>query len=104
MAELHHTASATPQGVTLAFEGEVDIANVQQLRRHLLQALQAHPAVWVDLAAVTSMDSSGIATLLEILERAQGAGKAFGVVALSPRVRAALELLCLDTLLLCDGV
>jgi ABC-type transporter Mla MlaB component len=46
------------------------------------------------------MDSSGIATLVEVRNKAEDQGTAFRVTATSDRVRMALQLLCLDTLLM----
>jgi anti-anti-sigma factor len=102
LAELKHTAIHDAGATTLAFTGEVDISNARALRTVLLQTLDQSSRLELDLQAVNSMDSSGIATLVEVRNKAEDQGKQFRVTATSDRVRMALKLLCLDTLLMGD--
>ncbi len=103
MAELHHTITHSEECTTLAFQGEIDISNARALRTILLQTLDRASRLELDLQAVTSMDSSGIATLIEAHAKAGDSGKAFRVATAGDRVRMALKLLCLDTLLMGGG-
>lgn len=102
MAELNHTVVDDAGITTLTFTGEVDISNARALRTVLLQTLDRSSRLELDLQAVNSMDSSGIATLVEIRNKAEDLGKEFRVTATSERVQMALKLLCLDTLLMGD--
>jgi anti-sigma B factor antagonist len=78
------SASAPPDGPVLlvdsrhdgtrwvvAADGEVDLATSPRLRVALLDAIEEHRRVLVDLRAVTFMDSTGIVTLLEAAEAAR---------------------------------
>ncbi len=60
--------------VRVAAFGEVDMVSAPRLGRAVLDALGGHPSVVeVDLAGVTFMDSSGINTLVECRQHADGA-------------------------------
>ena len=76
--------------------GEVDLSWSQQVRRAVLDALEGNAAVGVDLAAVSYIDSSGIAALVEGFQIARTRGTRFVLVAVSEPVRAVLELARLD--------
>lgn len=76
--------------------GEVDLSWSQSIRKAVLDALGRAPAVGVDLSAVTYIDSSGIAALVEGFQSARGKGQKFALVAASPQVRAVLQLARLD--------
>lgn len=80
-----------------AVAGEVDLYSSPQLRSALLKlAAGKPPAIVVDLAGVTYLDSSGLATLIEALqESAKYAGK-FVLSGLRPEVRSVFELSRLD--------
>ena len=72
------------RAVVIAPEGEVDMHESPRLRTALLDALAGGPAaVVVDLAGVSFMDSSGVATLVEAMKLAKGnqglAGKILGM-------------------------
>jgi anti-sigma B factor antagonist len=50
--------------------GELDIATVAQLCGAIDEAFQARPAeLWIDLSALTFIDSSGLNTLLQTCDR-----------------------------------
>lgn len=100
MAELSHVIVHGEGGALLSVEGEIDISNARAMRALLLQTLAETERLALDLRAVTSMDSSGIATLIEARAKAEDSGKMFQVKEVSERVRVALKLLCLDQLLM----
>lgn len=57
-------------------QGEIDMHNSPQLRKTLQEATKDNPAnLLIDLEAVTYMDSSGLATLVEIFQSVQKNGK-----------------------------
>jgi anti-sigma B factor antagonist len=76
--------------------GEVDLSWSQQARREVLDALGKSKQVAVNLAAVSYIDSSGIAALVEGFQNARGKGQTFVLVAVSPPVLAVLKLARLD--------
>lgn len=76
--------------------GEVDLSWSQQARRAVLDALGKAQKVAVNLAAVTYIDSSGIAALVEGFQNARGKGQTFVLVAVSEPVLAVLKLARLD--------
>jgi anti-sigma B factor antagonist len=84
--------------VVLRPEGEIDLARSPELRVRLRQELDAKPKrLIVDLAKVTYMDSSGIATLVEALTRARAVGSTLLLADLQPRVRSIFAISRLDT-------
>ena len=76
--------------------GEVDLSWSQQARRAVLDALGKAQKVAVNLAAVTYIDSSGIAALVEGFQNARGKGQTFVLVSVSEPVLAVLKLARLD--------
>lgn len=76
--------------------GEVDLSWSAQVRREVLDALTRAPRVAVDLSAVTYIDSSGIAALVEGFQNARGKGQPFELVSVSAPVLAVLKLARLD--------
>jgi anti-sigma B factor antagonist len=94
-------ASETGEGYVLVrLSGEVDLSWSQSVRRAVLDALDAAPVVGVDLSAVSYIDSSGIAALVEGFQNARTRGRRFALVAVSDAVRAVLELARLDRVFL----
>ena len=89
---------ATRDGVAIVSPaGEVDMGTSPQLRVALLQALQSEPsAIIVNFADVPSLDSSGVATLIEALRETQSRKIPLVLCSLAPRVLAVLEIARLD--------
>ncbi|MDP3939204.1 MAG: STAS domain-containing protein [Deltaproteobacteria bacterium] len=77
----------------LAVHGEVDMHSSPKVREAQGKALQGGTrGVVVDLSGVGYMDSSGIATLIEGLQRAKREGRNFRLVGLTPSVRDVFDL------------
>jgi len=76
--------------------GEVDLSWSQQVRKAILDALERTKSVGVELSAVSYIDSSGIAALVEGFQTARGNGSRFVLVAVSKAVLAVLQLARLD--------
>lgn len=76
--------------------GEVDLSWSQQARREVLDALAKSRQVAVNMAAVSYIDSSGIAALVEGFQNARGKGQTFVLVEVSAPVLAVLKLARLD--------
>ncbi|MCW8943913.1 MAG: STAS domain-containing protein [Sedimenticola sp.] len=75
-------ASMDSQGV-LQLEGDLVFANVTAVLGQIDKQLQGKESLVIDLANVEDVDSSGLALLLEILERGQRRGIALSFRALS---------------------
>ena len=81
-----------------AVSGEGDMNSAPGLRRALREAVDAGPGgVVVHLAAVSYMDSAGIAVLIEGLQWSRRKGLPFALAAVPRSVRVVLELARLDT-------
>ena len=76
--------------------GEVDMSWSQQVRAAVLDALKRSDKVAVHLAAVSYIDSSGIAALVEGFQQARGRGQVFVLLEASDAVKAVLRLARLD--------
>lgn len=97
MSDINDCATEETQGVRVVrVRGEVDLSWSQRLRKTILDALASARPVAVDLSAVTYIDSSGIAALVEGFQNARGKGQRFSLVAVSKPVHAVLELARLD--------
>lgn len=73
-------------------DGEVDLGTSPELRRTLFDALHAVGKLALNLAAIRYIDSSGIATLIEVLNRANHLKKQFVLFGLSPAVQDVFRL------------
>ncbi len=88
------TISVRESGATriVDVEGEVDLGTSPNLRRALLELLGKTPRLVLNLQAVRYMDSSGIATLIEVFKDAQRLQKEFVLFGLSPSVQHVFHL------------
>jgi anti-sigma B factor antagonist len=73
-------------------DGEVDLGTSPDLRRTLFDALSTVRKLALNLGAIRYIDSSGIATLIEVLKRAQQLQKEFVLFGLSPAVQEVFRL------------
>jgi anti-sigma B factor antagonist len=73
-------------------EGEVDLGTSPDLRRTLLETLPTVGRLALNLSAIRYIDSSGIATLVEVLNRSQHLKKEFVLFGLSPAVQEVFRL------------
>jgi anti-sigma B factor antagonist len=92
----HVTTEARDGYVLVSLGGEVDLSWSPSVRRAVLDALTSGQPVGVCLSAVSYIDSSGIAALVEGFQTARLRGRRFVLVAVSESVRAVLELARLD--------
>lgn len=81
----------------IALAGEIDLACSPELRA----LLQAHAeaergALVLDFGAVSYVDSSGLATLVEYVRNVQGFGGRLALAAVTTRVRTILDLVRLS--------
>ena len=73
-------------------DGEVDLGTSPDLRRTLFEILPTVGKLALNLGAIRYIDSSGIATLIEVLKRAQYLEKEFVLFGLSPAVQEVFRL------------
>jgi anti-anti-sigma factor len=85
-------------GAQIRIDGEFNIYTAAESRDLLLDALNAHPAVAVDVEAVEEIDTSGIQLLLMLQKEAARTHKAFSLSALSPAIQEVATLLNLTEL------
>jgi anti-sigma B factor antagonist len=82
--------------VIIALQGEIDLENAPAVRKALLEQLKPGKPVLIDMALVSYIDSSGIASLVEGLQIARKHSCDLALVAVSPRAHRVLELARLD--------
>jgi len=73
-------------------DGEVDLGTSPLLRRTLLENLPTVGRLALNLEAIRYIDSSGIATLVEVLNRSRHLKKEFVLFGLSPAVQEVFRL------------
>jgi len=76
--------------------GDVDLSCSPEARKVILECLEQHRDVVVDLSAVTYIDSSGVASLVEGFQTAKKNGLRFGLVGPSESALNVLTLARLD--------
>ncbi len=87
--------SAEPFTV-VALSGEVDLKFSPEAREQILTLLKKNKHVLVDLSAVSYIDSSGVASLVEGLQYANKNSLRFGLVGASRAAMQVLQLAKLD--------
>ena len=95
---MKHRIEQKGEGIVVSFEGDVDLQSSPVARDVLLDAVERSGRVVVDLSAVGYIDSSGIAALVEALQRSrqrQG-GASLALAAVSDPVLRVLRLARLD--------
>ena len=81
----------------LAVSGELDLVSSPELEEALARVDGSEPAlVILDLREVEFMDSAGLSVLVKAHQRAQSAGRRFGLVNGTPQVRRLLSLTGMD--------
>jgi len=96
------TVHVFPTGdqITVAVGGRVTVDSSPALRSALLQLLRrsASQVIVIDLSAVSYLDMSGLATLLEALKAASENSVKLRLAAMSGQARALAEIAQLDTI------
>ena len=79
--------------VTVAIQGDIDMSTSPKVRESLAPLFKENcKGIVVDLAAVSYIDSSGIATLVEGLQWSHSSNNKFRLANLSPGVRDVFEI------------
>ena len=95
---MKHRIEQKGAGIVVFLEGDVDLQSSPRARDVLLEAVERSDRVVVDLSAVGYIDSSGIAALVEALQRSRQrpAGSTLALAAVSDPVLRVLKLARLD--------
>lgn len=80
----------------LALSGEVDMHFSPQLREKILGTLKDGKALLIDMAQVSYIDSSGIASLVEGFQTAKSAKLSYGLLNISTTALQVLTMTRLD--------
>ena len=99
--QMQHSVREELGSVVVSFDGEIDLESSPAVRDALLASVRraARGRVLVDLAGVTYIDSSGIASLVEAYQKARQTGVGFGLATVGPAVLRVLQLSRLDKIL-----
>jgi len=94
MAErvLNISVRAAGSATIVDLEGGIDIRNSTVLRSRLLETISATPRLALNMTGIDYVDSSGIATLVEVLKKSRDLNKHFALFGLQPRVFEVLKL------------
>jgi len=86
-------------GRLLALTGEVDFSKAPELRQSLMDVISAESPrkLVIDMAGISYMDSSGVATLVEAMQAQRKGQRAMVLCGLQPRVRSVFEISRLDS-------
>jgi len=86
-----------PQATVVSIDGSVDIYSSPELRGELKVALDGKAKrLVIDLGGVSFVDSSGLATLIEALQKVQAYSGTLLLCNLSPKVLGVFQLANLD--------
>ena len=87
------TSTRDENGTTIVdVVGQIDLANSPALRKTLLDSLKGTRRLAINMMDVKYIDSSGIASLLEVLKEARNSGKRLVLFGLTVAVREVLQL------------
>jgi anti-sigma B factor antagonist len=93
---MEHTVYEEQGYHIVALTGEIDLETSPKARQILLDTVDQSAHVLIDMATVTYIDSSGIATLVEAFQRAKKNGGQLAFICLNPAVIRVLALARLD--------
>ena len=97
MAKRSKETEATGGQAVLPLHGEIDLHVSPQIAASLREMIARKPAqLLVDLSGVSYVDSSGLAALIDAMQRVQQYGGKFGIVGLQETVRSIFEIARLD--------
>lgn len=86
-----------PQTGIVALEGEIDLHRSPEVKQTLEPLIAKKvPRILLDFSAVTYIDSSGLAAMIETLQRIQSYGGKFAMFGLRDSVRSVFQIARLD--------
>ena len=88
---------SNPEPNILALEGEIDLHESPAVKENLRQMLESKPPrVFIDLTGVKYIDSSGLAVLIEAMQRISAYGGRLALYGIHENVQAILHISRLD--------
>ena len=88
-----NSSTRTEKGTTIVdVVGQIDLGSSPALRKTLMESLKGTKSVAINLSAVKYIDSSGIASLLEVLKEARNSEKRLVLFGLTGAVLQVLQL------------
>jgi anti-sigma B factor antagonist len=91
-----YEVSTVDGAAVVALTGDVDLQTSPTVRQQLLENLETHVRVVVDLSAVNYIDSSGVASLVEAFQVSRKKGSFFALASVSAAALRVLNLARLD--------
>ena len=86
-----------PEPAIVPLEGEIDLHESPNVRESLRPLIEKKvPRIYVDMTNVSYIDSSGLAVLIDAMQRIANYGGKFGLIAIGPAVRTVLKIARLD--------
>jgi anti-sigma B factor antagonist len=86
-----------PEPNIIALEGEIDLHESPNVRESLRPLIENKiPRIYIDMTEVKYIDSSGLAVLIDAMQRIANYGGKFGLINIRPAVRTVLEIARLD--------
>lgn len=83
---------AIDNGTVVGLGGEIDLHHSPALKEKLSEIAKGKPScVILDFASVTYIDSSGLATLIDLYQKMKGYGGKLGLAGLSVQVKSVFE-------------
>ena len=92
MRELKISARVLAAATVVDLEGAIDLGNSPGLRATLFENLTVTPRLALNMTGIRYIDSSGIATLIEVLKKARELKKDFVLFGLGAAVHNVLKL------------
>ena len=90
-------AVSRPEPNIIALQGEIDLHESPNVRESLRPLIESKiPRIYVDMRDVSYVDSSGLAVLIDAMQRIANYGGKFGLIGIRPAVRTVLEIARLD--------
>jgi anti-sigma B factor antagonist len=97
MPKTSHATELPSNGTVFPLEGEIDLHISPAVAISLQEIISKKPArLLVDLSRVSYVDSSGLAVLIDAMQKVQKYGGTFGVVGMQESVRSIFEIARLD--------
>lgn len=93
---MDHSIREDRGAIIVTLTGDVDLESSPRARTILLDCVNKHRTVLVDMSAIAYIDSSGVASLVEAYQSARKVGCKFALVSVSEAALRVLQLARLD--------
>ena len=95
----HCQSSEIEGGMLVMLSGNISLNRVPEVRSDLIAIAESgHALIVVDMTNLKFIDSSGIATLIELLRNQTSANRRLVLCAMQPQVQSMFQIVRLDTL------